>query len=116
MTSSGAPQTFCDPIFLVWFRSVVDPTQAWTARSCARTRMHEVSLCRGVLDVVEDERRRQDFAKVRKIVLEIGVLGHVEPEAMLFCFDAVSRGTVAEGATIKLFLAAMRHSSDAIRF
>jgi hydrogenase nickel incorporation protein HypA/HybF len=62
--------------------------------------MHEVSLCRGMVGLIEDERRRQGFAKVRKIVLEIGMLGHVEPEAMLFCFEAVSRGTVAEGARL----------------
>jgi hydrogenase nickel incorporation protein HypA/HybF len=62
--------------------------------------MHEMSLCEGVVGLVEDEARKSAFTKVRSIVLEIGVLGHVEPEAMLFCFDAVSRGTIAEGAKL----------------
>ena len=60
--------------------------------------MHEMALCEGVVGLVEDEARKQSFSRVKSIVLEIGVLGHVEPEAMLFCFDAVSRGTIAEGA------------------
>jgi hydrogenase nickel incorporation protein HypA/HybF len=62
--------------------------------------MHEMSLCEGVVGLVEDEARKGGFSKVRSIVLEIGMLGHVEPEAMTFCFDAVSRGTVAEGARL----------------
>jgi hydrogenase nickel incorporation protein HypA/HybF len=64
--------------------------------------MHEMSLCAGVVGLVEDEARKQPFLKVKSITLEIGVLGHVEPEAMLFCFDAVSRGTIAEGARLDI--------------
>ena len=41
-------------------------------------------------------------AAPRPIVLEIGLLGHVEPEAMAFCFEAVSRGTLAEGARLDI--------------
>jgi len=62
--------------------------------------MHEMALCEGVVGLIEDEAARQAFRRVRTIVLEIGVLGHVAPEAMEFCFEAVSRGTLAEGATL----------------
>jgi hydrogenase nickel incorporation protein HypA/HybF len=62
--------------------------------------MHEMSLCQGVVGIIEDEARKQSFRKVRSIVLELGALGHVEPDAMLFCFEAVSRGTLAEGAKL----------------
>ncbi len=62
--------------------------------------MHEMALCEGVVGLVEDEARKQPFSRVKSIILEIGVLGHVAPEAMLFCFDAVSRGTIAEGAQL----------------
>ena len=62
--------------------------------------MHEMSLCEGVVGLVEDEAARHAFTHVRSITLEIGVLAHVEPEAMRFCFDAVSRGTKAEGAIL----------------
>ena len=62
--------------------------------------MHEMSLCEGVIELVEEEARKGGFAKVRTVVLELGALGSVEPDAMEFCFDAVSRGTVADGARL----------------
>lgn len=62
--------------------------------------MHEMALCQGVVDLIDEEAGRQKFGRVKTVVLEIGVLGHVEPEAMLFCFDAVSRGTRVEGARL----------------
>jgi hydrogenase nickel incorporation protein HypA/HybF len=62
--------------------------------------MHEMSLCEGVVGLIQDEARKQAFSRVKAIVLEIGALGLVEPEAMLFCFEAVSRGTIAEGAKL----------------
>ena len=64
--------------------------------------MHEMSLCEGVVELVEEEARKGGFSRVRAVVLELGVLGHVEPEAMLFCFEAVSRGTIAEGARLEI--------------
>jgi len=64
--------------------------------------MHEMALCEGVIDIVAQEAERQNFQRVTTLWLEIGALSHVEPEAMLFCFDAVSRGTVAEGATLEI--------------
>ena len=64
--------------------------------------MHELSLVEGMLALVEDERRRQDFSRVRTICVHVGALGHVEPDALRFCFDAVTRGTIAEGARLAI--------------
>ncbi|MDC7786998.1 hydrogenase maturation nickel metallochaperone HypA [Rhodoplanes sp. TEM] len=64
--------------------------------------MHEMALSASVIALVEDAARRENFSRARVVVLELGELGHVEPEAMLFCFDAVSRGTVAEGARLDI--------------
>ncbi len=64
--------------------------------------MHEMALCEGVLDIIAEEATRQRFARVRAVRLEIGALSHVEPEAMRFCFDAVSRGTIAESARFEV--------------
>ncbi len=62
--------------------------------------MHELSLCQSLIEIIEDNARTNDISKVRSVTLEIGLLGHVEPESMLFCFDALSRGTIAEGARL----------------
>ena len=64
--------------------------------------MHEVSLLEGIIGLVEDERLKQDFARVSTIRLRLGRLGHAEPDAIRFCFDAVARGTIAEGATLDI--------------
>ena len=68
--------------------------------------MHEVSLIEGVVDLVEDQRRIKNFARVRVIRLRVGALSHAEPDALRFCFDAVVRGTVAEGARLEIEMVA----------
>ena len=64
--------------------------------------MHEMSLAEGVLQIVEQSAREQGFARVRSVRLEIGALALVEPEAMRFCFDAVTRGSIADGARLEI--------------
>ncbi len=64
--------------------------------------MHEMSLAEGVLQLIEDAARAQEFARVTAVWLEIGQLAGVEVEAMKFCFDAVTRGSLAEGARLEI--------------
>jgi hydrogenase nickel incorporation protein HypA/HybF len=64
--------------------------------------MHEMSLAEGVLQVIEEAARAQSFTRVSTVRLEIGQLSGVEPEAMRFCFDAVTRNSVAQGAQLEI--------------
>ncbi|MDO8349859.1 MAG: hydrogenase maturation nickel metallochaperone HypA [Gallionella sp.] len=64
--------------------------------------MHEMSLAENVLQIIEESARTQNFRRVRCVVLEIGQLSAVEPDAMRFCFDAVMHGTLAEGAELQI--------------
>jgi hydrogenase nickel incorporation protein HypA/HybF len=64
--------------------------------------MHEMSLAEGVLQVMEDKARLDGFSRVKTVWLEIGELAGVEVEAMRFCFDAVVKGTLAEGARLEI--------------
>ena len=64
--------------------------------------MHEMSLAEGVLQVIDDAARAQGFARVRTVRLEIGQLAAVEPDALRFAFDVVTRGTLAEGAALDI--------------
>ena len=64
--------------------------------------MHEMSLAEGMLQIIEDSARANDFARVKTVWLEIGQLSGVEPEALRFCFDAVTRDSVAEGANLEI--------------
>jgi hydrogenase nickel incorporation protein HypA/HybF len=64
--------------------------------------MHEMSLAEGVLQLVEDTARRESARRVKLVVLEIGRLSSVEPEAICFCFEAVTHGSIAQGAALEI--------------
>ena len=64
--------------------------------------MHEMSLAEGVLQIIEESARTQNFTKVRKVWLEIGQLAGVEAEAMRFCFDMVVRDSIAHEASLEI--------------
>ena len=64
--------------------------------------MHEMSICEGILQVLELEAGRQGFQRVKGVWLEIAPLAGVEAEALRFCFDAVVRGTLAEHAQLAI--------------
>lgn len=66
--------------------------------------MHEMSLCEGILHILEAEAARQQFCQVRTVWLEIGALAGVEIESLRFCFDAVMRRSLAAGAKLEIIV------------
>ena len=54
--------------------------------------MHELTLCRNMVEIIEQEAILQSFQHVETVRMEIGVLSCVEPEALRFCFDTVTPG------------------------
>ena len=64
--------------------------------------MHELSLCRSLVGMIEDQAAVHQYNRVRTVHLELGTLCCVEAEALRFSFDAVTRGTLAEGATLDI--------------
>ncbi len=83
-------------------------SRACSARACCVASrswsrlMHEMALTQSLVELIEDEGRKQGFSHVRVVRLEIGALGSVEPEAMRFCFEAVARGAIVEGARLDI--------------
>ena len=61
--------------------------------------MHELGITHQIVEIVCD---RAGDATVRRVVLEVGKLTAVMPDALRFCFDVCSQGTVAEGATLDI--------------
>ena len=64
--------------------------------------MHEMALCRGVVQIIEEQAEANAYTRVKTVRLEIGPLATVEPEALRFCFDAATRGTLAENAKLDI--------------
>ena len=64
--------------------------------------MHEMSIASEVLRISLDTMSGAGGTRIGKIGIEIGALAGVETEALRFCFDAVVRGTPAEGAILEI--------------
>jgi len=61
--------------------------------------MHEMSITQGIIDICE---KYAAGRRVRSLDVEIGELSGVVTEAVEFCFDACSRGTLLEGAGLNI--------------
>ena len=64
--------------------------------------MHEMSICEGIVQVLEQQAALQDYNRVTVVWLEIGPLAGVELEALRFGFDVVTRQTLAQGARLEI--------------
>lgn len=64
--------------------------------------MHEMSIAEGIVQLLEEQAVAQRFSRVRAVWLEIGALAAVDPRALCFCFEAVTRGSLAEGARLEI--------------
>ena len=64
--------------------------------------MHEMSLCEGILEVLQEQANAHNFSRVKTVWLEIGKLSSVEPDAMRFGFDVVMKGSLAESAALEI--------------
>ena len=62
--------------------------------------MHEMSIALSIVDIVAEEARREGATSVRQVVVEVGELSGVMPEALAFCYDEATCGTGAEGSKL----------------
>lgn len=64
--------------------------------------MHELSLAGGILNVVEQTRKRDPFERVTLLRLEVGALAGVELESLRFALSSIAPGTCLAGADIEI--------------
>jgi hydrogenase nickel incorporation protein HypA/HybF len=58
--------------------------------------MHEVGIAQSLMDVVFDTAKNNGAKIVNKIFVKIGRLQAVESSSLMFAFDALKDGTIAE--------------------
>jgi hydrogenase nickel incorporation protein HypA/HybF len=63
--------------------------------------MHELSLTRSILEIVETKAEDHGFSRVNSLALSFGHLSCVEPKVIEFAFAIQAKGTLAEGATLE---------------
>ncbi len=64
--------------------------------------MHEMSLCEGVLRVIEEQAVVQNYTQVKTVFLEVGALAGVELDALRFGFDVVMKNSIADQAKLEI--------------
>ena len=64
--------------------------------------MHEMSIAQSVLDIILQESRDHQVKRVLSVALRVGELSAVETESLKFCFDLLTKGTLAEGARLNI--------------
>jgi len=64
--------------------------------------MHELGIMQNIVNTVQNYAKENDINKVSTVILEIGRISGVVPQALEFCFDVCSNGTVLEGAKLEI--------------
>jgi hydrogenase nickel incorporation protein HypA/HybF len=63
--------------------------------------MHEVSVMRNLLEIVEATAEREGAEKIDVIHLRIGVMAGINFNSLEFAFEILSKGTRAEGGRLE---------------
>jgi len=64
--------------------------------------MHEMAIAQGILDIVLKTAAENEATKVTGIKLLIGQMTQIQPESLQFGFEALSIGSIAEGANLEI--------------
>jgi len=61
--------------------------------------MHELAVADSLVEEILD---RFGEARIARVVLEVGRLACIEPDAIRFCFEECARGTGLQGAALEI--------------
>jgi hydrogenase nickel incorporation protein HypA/HybF len=61
--------------------------------------MHELGITQNIIAIVTENAQGK---KVQRVLLEIGKLSAIMPDAIKFCFDICAQGTIVEGARLEI--------------
>lgn len=69
--------------------------------------MHEISLMTNILEITIQEMRKHNTEKLLAIHVRCGGLSNVVPDSMRFAFEALTKGSIFEGAILHLNVEAL---------
>jgi hydrogenase nickel incorporation protein HypA/HybF len=64
--------------------------------------MHEIGIMEETLQLAIAQARASGAVKIHKLKIRVGALSGVEPDALRFAFDVLSRETPAAGASLEI--------------
>jgi hydrogenase nickel incorporation protein HypA/HybF len=62
--------------------------------------MHELSIALSIVDLAEEEARKANAVTISKVDVEIGTMAGIDPDSLLFAWDSVVQGTMAQQSTL----------------
>ncbi|OGP96969.1 MAG: hydrogenase maturation nickel metallochaperone HypA [Deltaproteobacteria bacterium RBG_19FT_COMBO_46_9] len=62
--------------------------------------MHEMSIARNMIDIIENEMRRHNAKALRAVHVNVGRFSSIVPEALSFCFEIMTKDTDIDGARL----------------
>ena len=64
--------------------------------------MHELSIAQSLAEQIEDVVAREGATRATLVLLEVGAMSGVDPEALRLAFSVAMEGTVADGAQLDI--------------
>lgn len=64
--------------------------------------MHELGITQSIVEIANRAARAQGATHVSSVTVEIGALSGVVPDAVEFCFEACSVGTLLQGSRLEI--------------
>jgi hydrogenase nickel incorporation protein HypA/HybF len=64
--------------------------------------MHEISIAQNALELAIQTAQSSGATRIHQLQLRVGAMSGVVPEALLFAFEVVRRGTMADAASLKV--------------
>lgn len=64
--------------------------------------MHELGLMTGIMDAVERSATEAGALRVLKVSISLGEMTEAIEDAMQFAFEAITEGTISEGAELEI--------------
>lgn len=62
--------------------------------------LHELGITQSIVEIALGNAEAQGAIKIHSLTLEIGSLAGVVPEALQFCYEACSKGSLLEGSRL----------------
>jgi hydrogenase nickel incorporation protein HypA/HybF len=59
-------------------------------------------MAQSLIGILVDEAQNHGIERIKKVKIQVGELSAVVPDSLTFCFELVSRDTVAEGAVLEI--------------
>jgi hydrogenase nickel incorporation protein HypA/HybF len=71
--------------------------------------MHELGIANSILEAMRSEMALHSTARPRRLTVRIGELAAVDPGALQFCFNALTRDTELATLELKIDMCPRRH-------